>query len=172
MERMIPLEQLAEKRLKIMVDAFIHYSNNLLEAGVDPDTVINANEKTWAGIGHSMAAALKPMFADKPKLFVTDQLGAMAKELYGMAVQVESVPEGRRFRITVCPWREQVQRLAIENPHRFCRSAHRGFLNALAETLAPELSVEMNNGPPGKEGECCVTVHLFPETTVGKQKGA
>ena len=172
MDRMIPLEQLAEERLKIMVDAFTRYSSNLLEAGVGPETVINANEKAWAGIGRSMAVTLKPMFADKPKLFVADQLGAMAKEIYGMALQVESVPEGRRFRITVCPWRKQVQRLAIENPHRFCRSAHRSFLSALTEILAPEIAVEINDGPPGKEGGCCVTVQLFPETTVGKQKGA
>jgi hypothetical protein len=170
MTRMIPIEQLAEERKKILVDVNILYAKTLLEAGVDPETVIAANEKTWAEIGRRMAEALRPMYADKPGLFATDQLGAAIKEIYGMTVQSESVPEGRRFTITHCPWRKRVQELDIENPHRFCRAAHRGFLLALAKNLAPRIVVEMEEEPSGKGEDCCVMVHLFPETKIGKEE--
>ncbi len=169
MDRMIPIEQLAEERMKIMVDAQILNARILIDAGVDPETVIAANEKTWAEIGRRTGEALKPMFGDKPGLFATDQLGAMTKEMYGMVMKTESVPEGRRFTITHCPWRKRVHDLKIENPHRFCRAAHRGFLLALTKTLNPKLAVKMDETPSGKAEDCCVTIELFPETTVGKE---
>ena len=109
------------------------------------------------------------MYTDKPGLFTADQLGAVIKELYGRTVRSESVPEGRRFTITSCPWRKRVQVLDIENPGRFCRAAHRSFLMALTNALSPKLVVEMEEEPSGKGEDCCVTVHLFPETKIGKE---
>jgi len=163
MDRMIPLEQLAEERMKIMVDFHVRFSKTLLEAGVDQETVIAANAATWSQIGHQTAKALRPMFADKPGLFIADQLGAMLREMYGMIMKAESVPEGRRFRITHCPWRKRVKDLAIDNPHRFCRAGHRAFLNAIAKTLAQKMKVEMEEVPSGREHDCYVTIELFPK---------
>ena|GEM_PF-538606 len=168
MNRMIPEKLLADERMKTMVDINILYAKSLLEMGIDTQTVIEANAKTWAKIGRRTGEALKPMFTDKPGLFATDQLGAMTKEMYGMVVQAESVPQGRRFRITHCPWRKRVSELPIENYHRFCRAGHRAFLQALSETIAPNLVVEMGENPSGEVTDCCVTVELFPETKVAK----
>ena len=169
MDRMIPLEQLAEERMKVMVDAQILNAQILIEAGVDPETVIAANEKTWAEIGRRTAEAFGPIYAGKPGLFTTDQLGAMIKEMFGIAVKAESVPEGRRFTITQCPWRKRVQALGIDVPRRYCRAAHNGFLLALTTALSPQLVVEMNDPPTDQETDCCVTIQLFPKTTVGKE---
>ena len=61
MTRMIPIEQLAEERIQIMVDAQILNAKNLIEAGVDPETIITANAKTWTEVGLRKAKNLGPM---------------------------------------------------------------------------------------------------------------
>lgn len=170
MDRMIPAKLLADERMKMMVDIHILYAKSMLEMGIDAETVIAANAKTWEEIGQRTGEVLKPMFADKPGLFTTDQLGAMTKEMYGMRMQVESIPEGRRFRITYCPWRKRVSELPMDKPHRFCRAGHRTFIHALTKTMAPDLVVDMNEIPSVEETDCCVTVELFPDTEVGKKE--
>ena len=132
--------------------------------------VIEANAASWAEIGSRTGKLLKPIFKGKPKLLVTDELGAMTREMYGMTMRSESVPEGREIIITYCPWRKRVKELPIENPHRFCQAGHRAFLHALTRTLHQDLVVEMDKVPPGQDEDCCITVHLFPKTKVGKDQ--
>jgi len=68
MEQAIPIEECAQQRLNVLVNAFTLFIKNLMEEGLDRDKVRRASDRVWETLGKQAAEQLKPFMGDKVDL--------------------------------------------------------------------------------------------------------
>jgi len=155
-EKMLPAEELAGRRLEIMVNAYMLLVHNLRQEGVALDKVKAASDRAWQMIGEKAGATLKPLFEGAPTADMTVQSGNIATEVHGMTIRREPLEGAHRTIFEACPWHDAAEALNMPEEWRLCRGGHESFLKALYNTLDPQVSVAMDAAPP--EGALCSEV--------------
>ena len=98
MDQALPVEELANQRLNVLIYSYTLLVKNLMEEGVDLEKVKKASDKTWAILGQQAADQLKPLFGETVNIEALQQSGAMAASIHGIEFS-EKVTENS---FTVC----------------------------------------------------------------------
>ncbi|WP_299978091.1 hypothetical protein [Desulfobacula sp.] len=119
MEQALPVEELANQRLKVLIYSYtllvtpcwlhlVGYTllvKNLMEEGVDLEKVKKASDKAWAILGQQAAEQLKPLFGETVNIEALRQSGAMASSIHGMEISEKVTENMIQSEYTKCPGR-------------------------------------------------------------------
>jgi len=89
MEQVLPVEELANQRLNVLVNSYTLFVRNLMEEGVAVEKVKRASDRTWAILGQQTAEQLKPLFGENVNIEAIKQSGEMASSVHGMEMNEE-----------------------------------------------------------------------------------
>ena len=82
MEHALPVEELANQRLNVLIYSYALLVKNLMEEGVDIEKVKKASDKTWSILGQQAAEQLKPLFGETVNIAAIQQSGQMAANVH------------------------------------------------------------------------------------------
>ena len=154
MEQILPIEQVAEHRLNIMVNAFSLFVKNLMEEGVDLEKVKRASDRAWQILGQKAGEQMKPLFAESGKDVAAKQAGMIARQVHGMESEMQETESGHRTEFTQCPWHTANQALGIPEDWRMCVSGHASFTEQMFKAMYPEITAELKKTMPGGDSIC------------------
>lgn len=154
MGQALPVEELANQRLKIMVHSYTLLIKNLMEEGVDLAKVKKASDKTWAMLGQQTAEQLKPLFGENINIEALQQSGAMATSVHGMVMTEEIKGNTIQSEYTKCPWQDANIALALPNDWRMCTSGHFAFSETMYKGLIPNAEYELTKKMPSGDKIC------------------
>ena len=143
METALPIEEIANQRLKVLVNAYTLFIKNLQEEGVDRDKVKAASDRTWQMLGREAGEQFKALTAGAAVVDVLFDAGSIAASVHGMQAQEERGAMEKRTKIEKCPWHEASQAFNLAGNWRFCRSGHTAFSTTMAQTISPEARFEI-----------------------------
>ena len=89
MAQAIPVEELANQRLNVLVNALTLFLKHLSDEGLDLEKVKAASDKTWAALGVATGKQLKELFQDAPTHEAGFTSSRMASEVHGMEIEEE-----------------------------------------------------------------------------------
>ena len=142
-------EELAQRRLALMVTSYSLFIKNLKQEGVPLEKVKAASDRTWQMIGVQAGEMLKPLFEEAPASVMTQTTGNMATELHGMTISREMMPGGaHRTIFEKCPWHDTAEALSMPQEWRLCHSGHDLFVRAMYKTIDPKVNFVMDADPP------------------------
>jgi hypothetical protein len=84
MEQGLPIEELANQRLNVLVYAYSLLVKNLMEEGVELEKVKKASDKAWAILGQQAAEQMKPVFGEAVNIEALQQTGKMAASVHAI----------------------------------------------------------------------------------------
>ncbi len=143
METTLPIEEMANQRLKVLVNAYTLFIKNLKAEGVAPEKVKAASDKTWQVLGQAAGEQFKALAAGAAVTDVLFDAGTIAASVHGMQFEEERGETEKRVKIEKCPWHEASQAFDLPGDWRFCQSGHTAFSNAMLQTISPEASAEI-----------------------------
>jgi hypothetical protein len=152
-EKMLPVEELAARRLTLMVTAYTMLLKHLKQEGVELEKVKAASDRTWQVLGDQAGAELKPLFEGVPVADMATQTGTIATEIHGMAIAREVMPGAHRTDFETCPWNETADALEMPEAWRLCHSGHDAFVKAMYHAIDPQVSVGMDE--TASQGAIC-----------------
>ena len=149
LNRLLPLEEVAQRRLALFVNSYTLLLKNLMEEGVALEKVKAASDKTWRSIGQSAGAELKPLYENASASDMVQQTGSMAAEIHGMAIRREAAEGAHRIEFASCPWNEAAESLSLPENWRLCKSGHDQFVNAMYQAINPGVSMIIDETASG-----------------------
>ena len=160
MEQILPIEELAQKRLEALTYSYSLLVKNLKEEGVPLETVKKASDKTWAMLGQKTAEQLKPLFGEHVNIESLKQSGMMATGVHGMEMTEKSDGNTSRSEYTKCPWQDVNMALDIPEDWRICRSGHAAFTDTMYKGLIPSAEYKLTQAMPAGDRICAGTTTL------------
>jgi hypothetical protein len=154
MEHAIPIEECAQQRLNVLVNAYTLFIKNLMEEGLDRDKVRRASDRAWEMLGIHAAEQLRPLMGDKVDLEGLRQAGQIAEEIHGMAVKTEISGKQLHTDFIGCPWQEALQAHAVPKEWRMCASGHSAFVRSMYNGLHPGATYELKETMPAGASRC------------------
>jgi hypothetical protein len=154
MEQALPMEELANQRLNVLIYSYSLLIKNLREEGVALDKVKRASDKVWAALGQQAAEQLKPLFGDTVDIEGLNQSGAIAASVHGIEFN-QDIGDGKiQTNYTKCPWQEA--NIALDTPAdwRLCQSGHTAFTESMYKGLIPSAQYSMPKTMPGGDQIC------------------
>ena len=154
MEQALPVEELANQRLNVLIYSYTLLVKNLMEEGVDLEKVKKASDKTWAILGQQAAEQLKPLFGETVNIEALQQSGAMAASIHGIEFS-EKVTENKiQSEYVKCPWQEAYIALDMPSDWRVCSSGHLAFTESMYKGLNPNATYKMTKNMPSGDQIC------------------
>lgn len=154
MEQMLPIEELAFQRLKVMVYSYTLFVKNLMEEGVERERVKKASDKTWAMLGQQTAQQLKPMFGESVNIESLQQSSAMVTGVHGMKLTEEISGNTIQSKYTRCAWQDVNLALNVPDDWRFCQSGHAAFTQSMYRGLIPNAEYKLTQKMPSGDQIC------------------
>ncbi len=154
MEQIIPIEEVANQRLNVLVNAYTLFSKNLLEEGIDLDKVKAASDRTWGALGIEAGKQIKALFADAPIQDAIFTSGSIASAIHGMQIKEEKKESQKRVEVEKCPWHDAAEALNMPKEWRFCASGHKAFSTNMLKEISPSANFEMTKDLPSGDAIC------------------
>jgi len=158
MEQIIPIEEVANQRLSVLVNAFTLFSKNLLEEGLDLEKVKAASDRTWGALGMEAGKQIKALFADAPIQDAVFTSGSIASAIHGMQVKEEKEESQKRVEVEKCPWHDAAEAFNMPKKWRFCTSGHEAFSTNMLNEISPSATFGMSKNLPSGDAICKETV--------------
>ena len=154
MEQALPIEELANQRLNVLIYSYTLLVKNLMEEGVDLEKVKKASDKTWAILGQQAAEQLKPLFGETVNIEALQQSGAIAASVHGIEFS-ETVTENMiQSEYTKCPWQEANIALDMPSDWRLCPSGHSAFTESMYKGLGSNATYKITKDMPSGDQAC------------------
>ena len=154
MEQALPVEELANQRLNVLIYSYTLLVKNLMEEGVDLEKVKKASDKTWAILGQQAADQLKPLFGETVNIEALQQSGAIAASVHGIEFS-EKVTENKiQSEYVKCPWQEAYIALDMPSDWRVCPSGHLAFTESMYKGLNSNATYELTKNMPSGDQIC------------------
>ena len=160
MAPVIPIEEVANQRLNVLVNAYTLFINNLKEEGVDLEKVKAASDKTWGVLGIEAGRQMKALFKDAPIKDAVFTSGSIASAIHGMQLKEELAESEKRVEVQKCPWHDAAEALNIPREWRLCMSGHSAFSANMLKTISPETTFEMKRNLPAGDAVCEETISV------------
>ena len=154
MESVIPIEECAQQRLNVLVNAFTLFLKNLKEEGLDPVKVRRANDRVWETLGVQAAKQLKPLMGDQVGLEGLRQAGQIAEAIHGMEAKADIAEERLLTEFTRCPWQDAIEAHGLPPEWRMCASGHGAFVRSMYKGLHPGAAYELKETMPAGAKIC------------------
>jgi len=154
MEQVIPIEEVANQRLNVLVNAFTLFSKNLLEEGIDLEKVKAASDRTWGALGMEAGKQIKAFFADAPIQDALFTSGSIASAVHGMETVEEKTESQKRVEVQKCPWHDAAEALNMPKEWRFCTSGHQAFSTRMLSEISPSATFSMTKDLPSGDSIC------------------
>ena len=154
MEQSIPIEECAQQRLNVFVNAFTLFIKNLMEEGLDRDKVRRASDRVWETLGIQAAEQLKPLMGDKIGLKELRQAGQIAEDIHGMEVTAEISGKKMNTNFKRCPWQDALIAHSVPEDWRMCASGHSAFVQKMYSGLHPAATYKLEEDMPGGASIC------------------
>ena len=154
MEQALPMEELANQRLNVLIYSYSLLVKNLMEEGVELDKVKRASDKVWAILGQQAAEQLKPLFGDTVDMEGLKQSGAIAASVHGIEFTEDITEDTMQTKYTKCPWQEANVALDMPDDWRLCQSGHIAFTESMYKGLKPSATYRMPQNMPGGDQIC------------------
>jgi len=148
MEQILPIEELAQKRLEALTYSYSLLVKNLKEEGVPLETVKKASDKTWAMLGQKTAEQLKPLFGEHVNIESLKQSGMIATGVHGMEMTEQIDGNTIKSEYTKCPWQDVNMALDMPEDWRICQSGHAAFTDAMYKGLIPGAGYKLTKTMP------------------------
>jgi hypothetical protein len=154
MEQALPIEELANQRLNVLVYAYTLLVKNLMEEGVELEKVKKASDKVWAILGQQAAEQLKPMFGESANIEALQQSGKIAASVHGIEYN-ENVTENEiQSEYVKCPWQDAYIALDMPADWRLCASGHLAFTENMYNGLIPNATFKLDKNMPSGDPNC------------------
>ncbi len=160
MEQALPVEELADQRLKAMVYSYSLLIKNLMAEGVELEKVKKASDKTWAILGQQTAEQLKPLFGENVTIEALQQSGAMSTSVHGMEMSEELSGNTIQSKYIKCPWQDANIALDMPNDWRMCISGHFAFTENMYKGLIPNAEYKLTENMPSGDPICAGTTTI------------
>jgi len=154
MEPIIPIEEVANQRLSVLVNAYTLFMKNLLEEGVDLEKVKAASDKAWGPVGIEAGKQINALFADAPLQDAVFTSGSIASAVHGMEVQEEQSESEKHVEIQKCPWHDAAEALNMPKEWRLCLSGHKAFTTNMLDMISPDATFKMTKSLPSGDTTC------------------
>ena len=135
----MPIDEVAEQRFNQYVYAYTLFAKNLIEAGVDRETVKMASDKAWGSTGNETAKNIKARMTAEDASASIRQAGAYAMSIYGNEINTFSDEDTIYSQLVKCPWHDAAEALGIPYEWRFCESGYSSFADKVFKTLNPDI---------------------------------
>lgn len=160
MEQALPMEELANQRLNVLIYSYTLFVKNLMEQGVALEKVKHASDKTWATLGHQAAQQMKPFFGDTLDIEAIKQSGAMAASVHGIEFKETTSGNTVQSDYTKCPWQDAYTAVGMPIEWRLCSSGHAAFTNTMYKELSPNASYKITKSMPSGDQVCQAVTSL------------
>lgn len=154
MEQALPVEELANQRLNVLIYSYTLLVKNLMEEGVDLEKVKKASDKTWGILGQQAAEQLKPLFGETVDIEALQQSGALAASVHGIEFSEEVTENKIQSEYVKCPWQEAYIALDMPNEWRVCPSGHLAFTENMYKGLNPNATYKLTKNMPSGDRIC------------------
>jgi hypothetical protein len=154
MEQALPVEELANQRLNVLIYSYTLLVKNLMEEGVELEKVKKASDKTWAILGQQAAEQMKPLFGETMNIEVLQQSGAMASSIHGIEFSEKVTENTIQSEYVKCPWQEAYIALDMPSDWRVCPSGHLAFTESMYKGLFPNATYKMAKNMPSGDQIC------------------
>ena len=154
MEQALPMEELANQRLNVLIYSYSLLIKNLMEEGVELDKVKRASDKVWAVLGQQAAEQMKPLFGETVDIEGLNQSGAIAASVHGIEFNENITEDKIQTNYTKCPWQDANIALDMPNEWRLCQSGHVAFTENMYKGLIPSAKYSMSKFMPGGDQIC------------------
>ena len=160
MEQALPVEELANQRLNVLIYSYTLLVKNLMEEGVDLEKVKKASDKTWAILGQQAADQLKPLFGETVNIEALQQSGAIAASVHGIEYSEKITENKIQSEYVKCPWQEAYIALDMPSDWRVCTSGHIAFTEGMYKGLKPNATYKMTKNMPSGDQICETTTEF------------
>ncbi len=154
MEQALPIEELANQRLNVVVYSYTLFVKSLMEEGVDREKVMKASDKAWNIMGIQAGEQIRSLLGDTEKMAAIQQAGAIARSVHGIEANVESTEKEVRTEFLKCPWQEASEALSMPKEWRFCPRGHAAFAEKMLTTMYPDISYNLTKNMPMGDKVC------------------
>ena len=154
MDHYLPMEEIANQRLRVLVNAYTLFVKNLKDEGVDLEKVKAASDKAWAAIGVIAGQEFKEFYKDSPAKDALFNSGSIVAEVHAMEVKEETGDTEKHVEISKCPWNEAAEAFGMPEEWRLCRSGHEAFTATMLQTITPEARFEMPQSMTAGDAIC------------------
>ena len=154
MEQGLPVEELANQRLNVLVYAYSLLIKNLMEEGVALEKVKAASDKAWAILGQQAAEQMKPIFGENVGIEGLQQTGKMAASVHAIQYTDKVTENEIKSEYVKCPWQDAYIALDMPDDWRLCPSGHSAFTENMYKGLNPKATFELTNSMPSG-GKIC-----------------
>ena len=154
MEQALPVEELANQRLNVLIYSYTLLVKNLMEEGVELEKVKKASDKTWAILGQQAAEQMKPLFGETMNIEVLQQSGAMATSIHGIEFSEKVTENTIQSEYVKCPWQEAYVALDMPSDWRVCPSGHLAFTESMYKGLSSNATYKMTKTMPAGDQMC------------------
>jgi hypothetical protein len=154
MEQGLPIEELANQRLNVLVYAYTLLVKNLMEEGVALEKVKKASDKVWAILGQQAAEKMKPFFGETANLEALQQSGKMATSVHGIEYNESATENEIRSEYVKCPWQDAYLALDMPVDWRLCTSGHMAFAENMYKGLNPNATYKLAKNMPAGDQIC------------------
>jgi len=148
MEQGLPIEELANQRLNVLVYAYSLLVKNLMEEGVELEKVKRASDKAWAILGQQAAEQMKPFFGEAVNIEALQQTGKMAASVHAIEYSDKMTENQIKSEYVKCPWQDAYLSLDMPNDWRLCPSGHSAFTENMYKGLNPKATFELTKSMP------------------------
>lgn len=154
MEQGLPIEELANQRLNVLVYAYSLLVKNLMEEGVALEKVKKASDKAWAILGQQAAEQMKPIFGEKVGIEGLQQTGKMAASVHAIEYNENITGNEIKSEYVKCPWQDAYIALDMPDDWRLCPSGHSAFTENMYKGLNPKATFELKKSMPSGGAFC------------------
>ena len=154
MEQALPVEELANQRLNVLIYSYTLLVKNLMEEGVELEKVKKASDKTWAILGQQAAEQMKPLFGETMNIGAIQQSGAMASSIHGIEFSEKVTENTIQSEYVKCPWQEAYIALDMPSDWRVCPSGHLAFTESMYKGLNPNVTYKLTKNMPSGDQIC------------------
>jgi hypothetical protein len=150
----LPIEELANQRLNVLVYAYSLLVKNLMEEGVELEKVKKASDKAWAALGQQAAEQMIPIFGERVNIEGLQQTGKLAASVHAIEYNDKVTENEIQSEYVKCPWQDAYLALDMPNDWRLCSSGHHAFTESMYKELNPEATFEMKKNMPSGDQIC------------------
>lgn len=154
MEKGLPIEELADQRLNVLVYAYTLLVKNLMEEGVELEKVKKASDRAWAILGQQAAEQMKPIFGETVNIEGLQQTGKMAASVHAIEYSDKITENEIQSEYVKCPWQDAYLALGMPSDWRLCSSGHLAFTESMYKGLNPMATFELTKNMPSGDQVC------------------
>jgi len=154
MEKGLPIEELANQRLNVLVYAYTLLVKNLMEEGVELEKVKKASDRAWAVLGQQAAEQMKPIFGEAVHIEGLQQTGKMAASVHAIEYSDKITENEIQSEYVKCPWQDAYLALGVPRDWRLCSSGHLAFTESMYKGLNPKATFELTKNMPSGDQVC------------------